>query len=223
MYIVGLDLGQAKDFTALCVVERTEMPTEGPIPCLEGRYAVRYLRRWPLGSRYPSIVADVLTLLDTSPLDRITVPLVIDLTGVGRAIGDLFDQGGIPTRGVTITGGLEANTADPFNIKVPKRDLVSTLIAHFQLGRLKIADGLELTPTLLHELANFKMKVNPDTGHETFEAWRESIHDDLLLATALACWWGQTFGQQQEQVPAYSTGRDRHVRVEQRRGFRPHG
>ncbi len=28
-------------------------------------------------------------------------------------------------------------------------------------------------------------------GNDTYEAWRESDHDDLVLAAAIACWWGE--------------------------------
>jgi hypothetical protein len=30
--------------------------------------------------------------------------------------------------------------------------------------------------------------VNISTAHDSYEAWREGDHDDLVLATALACW-----------------------------------
>jgi hypothetical protein len=33
--------------------------------------------------------------------------------------------------------------------------------------------------------------VNVSTGHDSYEAWRESIHDDLVLAVSLACWYGE--------------------------------
>lgn len=32
------------------------------------------------------------------------------------------------------------------------------------------------------------MKVNVSTGHDSYEAWREGDHDDLVLAAALAAW-----------------------------------
>jgi hypothetical protein len=35
---------------------------------------------------------------------------------------------------------------------------------------------------------NFKLKINITTGHDSYEAWREGEHDDLVLAAALAVW-----------------------------------
>ena len=42
---------------------------------------------------------------------------------------------------------------------------------------------------LKEELLNFRRKINLKTAHDSYEHWRESDHDDLVLATALACWW----------------------------------
>ena len=35
------------------------------------------------------------------------------------------------------------------------------------------------------------MKINVATGHDSYEAWREGDHDDLVLSLALAVWYGQ--------------------------------
>jgi hypothetical protein len=40
---------------------------------------------------------------------------------------------------------------------------------------------------LADELLAFRAKISA-RGHHTSEAWRESDHDDLVLALALACW-----------------------------------
>ena len=45
---------------------------------------------------------------------------------------------------------------------------------------------------LVREMENFQVKVT-DSGNEQFGAWREGEHDDLLLATALACWAAAQF------------------------------
>ena len=58
----------------------------------------------------------------------------------------------------------------------------------FHNGTLKVAGDLELWPTLRQELLTFRRKVSLATGHDSYEHWRESDHDDLVLATALACW-----------------------------------
>lgn len=40
---------------------------------------------------------------------------------------------------------------------------------------------------LVKELLNFKVTIST-SGHDSYEAWREGDHDDLVLATAMALW-----------------------------------
>jgi hypothetical protein len=42
-------------------------------------------------------------------------------------------------------------------------------------------------------MQNFKAKITA-SANETFEAWREGQHDDLVLAVALAVWGGENLG-----------------------------
>jgi len=71
---------------------------------------------------------------------------------------------------------------------VPKLDLVAALEVPFHTETLKVAEGLERWGALREELQNFRRKVNTKTIHASFEHWRETDHDDLVLAAALACW-----------------------------------
>lgn len=188
MFILSVDLGQANDYTAISIAERITA-RDG-----SGGYLVRYLYRPPLGTTYPAIVAQVLSLLDRAPLSREETPLVVDRTGVGVAVVDMFTAAGVRPRAITIHGGDAVTETDRWNLRVPKRDLAGTLVALFQTGRLQIAAGLELAPVLATELLNFKVKINVASGHDSYEAWRESIHDDLVLSVAMACWWGECQG-----------------------------
>src|SRR5450755_365166 len=122
----------------------------------------------------------------------------------------MFTADGVKPRAVTITGGMDVNREDPFDLKVPKRELASTLVALYQGHRLKVAGSLSLAQTLIAELLNFKVKINISTGNDSYEAWRESEHDDLVLAVALACWYGENTHL---SGPA-AVGPERHVPVE---------
>jgi hypothetical protein len=113
--------------------------------------------------------------------------LVIDATGVGPAVTDIFTKRGRAFKAVKIHGG-DAESRDGSIYRVPKRDLVSALQAALQTGTLKIASSLELAEVLRGELLNFRIKINLATGHDSYEAWREGDHDDLVLAAALAVW-----------------------------------
>jgi hypothetical protein len=71
--------------------------------------------------------------------------------------------------------------------RVPKRDLVSLLQVLLQGERLKVASTLPEAPTLVQELLASRARVAPRAS-DGDSAWREGPHDDLVLATALACW-----------------------------------
>ena len=89
--------------------------------------------------------------------------------------------------GIVIHGGESSHRSDGA-YHVPKKDLVAALEVPFDRDRLKIAEGLELWSVLKEELQTFRMKQNPKSSHVSFEHWRESEHDDLVLAVAMASW-----------------------------------
>jgi hypothetical protein len=62
-------------------------------------------------------------------------------------------------------------------------------------GRLKYSPSLPFADILDRELLSFKVKVT-DSAHATYGVWREGEHDDLVLAVALALWYGERPGIQ---------------------------
>ena len=194
-FYVGLDLGQSNDYTALAVVEKTRAGETGDAPDLH----LRHLERYPLRTPYPEMVALVAALVEDPQLRSTHVDgflghrvleepeLLVDATGVGRPVVDLFKERGLRYKAITITGG-NTVTSIAGGYGVPKRDLIGALEVPFHSGRLKVAAGLRLWETLRAELQTFRRKVSLTTGMDTYEHWRESDHDDLVLAAALACW-----------------------------------
>ena len=140
---MGLDLGQSQDYTALCVAERVDVPTG------KAHYHLRHLERFRLGTSYPAVVERVEEMLAGPHLWGCS-QLVVDGTGVGVPVVDMFRQKGLSPIAITITGG----------------DTVT-------------GDG-----------GNYRVKIDPLTAHDSYGAWREGQHDDLVLATAVACWYG---------------------------------
>jgi hypothetical protein len=128
--------------------------------------------------------------------------VICDATGVGRAVLDLMRLAGLKPIAVTITGGT-TETQEGMNFHVPKKNLVSAVAVMLETERLKVADGLEFAPLLRHELGNFKAKITL-AGNTTFEAWRESDHDDLVIAVALAAWWANRWRPRVENQGTYS-------------------
>ena len=187
VYFGGLDLGQMTDFTALAVLERTEREEGGK---RIRRYAVRYLERWPLRTPYPNIVADVVKRYASGPLTGSV--LTVDRTGVGVAVYDMLRiaRPAAFLAPITITGGAQPACADGC-WSVPKRELAGMLQVLLGTRRLEVARGLPLAKALAREMGTFKAKINIATGGESFEAWREKDHDDLVLAVAMPCWYSE--------------------------------
>jgi len=201
--IIGLDLGQQQDYSALSVVEIKQkyIPILAPAGELQldyGKYQpesepfhyVRSLTRYPLGTPYPEIVRLVSNfhgeIINTQKMKPV---LVIDATGVGRPVFDMFYEIGLKPKGISIHGGAVV-TRDKNIFHVPKRDLVGVLQVLYQNQRIKISGHLPGKEILNKELLNFRVKIS-DSGHDTYEAWREKDHDDMVLSIACACWYGE--------------------------------
>jgi hypothetical protein len=159
---VGLDLGQARDYTALAVLTRTwRADADRGVP-LKPPYAVPHLQRFPLGTPYPQIVAQVLDLLCTPQLKGAFV--VVDQTGVGRAVVDMITDA-MAGRfvgqfcPVTVTAGHEVTLSEAGEFRVPKKELVGVLQVLLPTRRLRIAQALPEAAILAKELETFQVKI----------------------------------------------------------------
>jgi hypothetical protein len=201
-YFLGLDLGQPGDYTALAALEAEEEP--------DGvrTFGVRHLQRWPLGTSFTLIAADLKALLtrpprpdpphDAPPLSGCV--LAVDGTGVGPPVLEFFRGARLPAdvRGVFVTAGRQESRDDSGYCHVPKQSLMATLQVLLESRRLQICPGIPLAAGLAKELSSFGAK-GATARTETFEGWREHEQDDLVLAVALAAWIA-------ERTPATENG-----------------
>lgn len=117
--------------------------------------------------------------------------LLIDATGCGRPVADLFGALAVWPILVTMTHGHQVTEHDRDVYSVPKPVLVGALQVGLQEQRVKVAAGLPEAATLVREAQNFQYKLTPRTGDDTYGAWRTGTHDDLLFAVALTVWHGE--------------------------------
>src|SRR5215210_1952899 len=231
LYYLGLDLGQARDYSALAIIEEqlyvgdawadevlyqqdydkglsagwvspaAITPYQAGIALrlshdygrpAEVPLAVRHLQRFELGTKYTDVVQKVAEVVRSEPLRNMPAVLLVDKTGVGAPVLDSFTHAGIGAVAITLHGGASV-TRDPqrAGFRVPKRDLVTVTQVLLQDGRLRVASGLPEAETLKKELLNFRVKIDPKTAHDSYEHWRESEHDDLVLAVSMAAWFRQ--------------------------------
>ena len=185
MIVVGVDLGQSQDFTAIAVCRRIAVnPTRWDVPHLE---------RLPLGTAYTEAVKHVVRMLERPELER--AYLAVDRTGVGAAVCDLLaanlpEGRGIRFHPICLTSGHAVSKDGRGGLNVPKKDIVGAVQILLQGKRLRIARELPMADVLVKEFLNFQTKITL-AENETFGAWREGKHDDLLLALGIALWLGE--------------------------------
>jgi hypothetical protein len=181
--VAAIDLAKLQDYSAFVGVRKTLEPDTW-----EARYDVLSALRFELGTSYTAIVQKVAGWMSSPPYRG--APLVIDATGVGVAVLEMFRAARMPCRivPVTITGGHNAAEQPGGGWHVPKKDLVAAVQAPLSGRRLAIAEQLPEAAGLVKELKHFQGRITL-AGNETFEAWRERDKDDLVLALALALWW----------------------------------
>lgn len=225
--LITVDLGQSNDYTAITVITPSGFP--------ERTYVTDHIERVPLNTRYTAIVDHVCELVSIlrAPVGdppeptrlakglivkhaapRPDVYLLLDYTGVGAPVLDMFMQARDPAPGtgrpqldpdcivipVTITGAENVSRTDR-SLNIPKKDLASVVQRVLQEGRLQIPaddpeDHEQHADILASELAAFRAIINA-SGHVSYRAaedWRAGNpgnHDDLVLSLALGLWYGE--------------------------------
>ncbi len=195
--IVSVDPGRMRDPSALVILEKFVCDRQrvvttkfNHIPAVIrsrqiNRYAVVNAHRYPTGTTYPELVERVSQVMRQLPPRMERPRLILDATGVGRPVSDLFRQSGLQPFDVVLTGGNAAVRTDT-GASVPKQDIVATLDAILSDGRLTITGQADASEVLRSELEDFQ-SGRTARGHETFAA-SGARHDDTVMALATGLW-----------------------------------
>jgi hypothetical protein len=204
--ILGVDLGKATDHTAIILAEpnAVDLPT----------YDITHIERVDLHTRYTEVVRHVCEDLipelrkpvlcqqyskqigaEISIERKPSLTLMLDYTGVGMAVAEMFADASpdCDLILVTITGGQKV-TMDDEGLHIPKGELVSAVQRVLQEERIRLPADDPHVDTLTTELTDFQANITL-SGHVTYgaaEGWRSGKHDDLVLAAAMALWWGES-------------------------------
>jgi hypothetical protein len=199
-FYFGLDLGQTTDPTAGVVLE-SEGEGEARI------YLIRHIEEFALGTPYPCIIDQVQGLLAKPPLHK-HCTLVIDHTGVGRAIYDMFAEAKLSPIGITITAGKAWHRDSETQYVVAKELLVGIVQKFLQRERLRSSVRVKHSRLLQQELRNFRVKLTKSANEQYGPDVRESQHDDVVLATAVALWYAEhPCPPAREALPLYRRSR----------------
>lgn len=184
---IGIDIGQKRDPTAICVSETVERTLRGRE---ETHYVVRHLERLPLRARYPdvarrlaAVIAGLRKLEDSPPT------LFVDATGLGKPVVDLLQEPLKDVQPVCVyfTHGdrrIEKTEDGGRTVTLGKAWLTSHLQALLQSGRLHLPRTRE-AEELAKELLEFEIRVD-ESANEKYGAFRVGTHDDLVTAVGLA-------------------------------------
>ena len=188
--VIGVDLGQAVDSTAVVIAEQERFDAEGGRQAT--RLLVRHVERLPLGTGYPAVV-ERLAQIKFNQRPEVEAflrraPMLMDATGLGRPVVEMAKERGLNVVPVVFTGGDRATFDDQSRSwRVPKATLVSSVQTFLQRGRLRLPGGFPETLTLVDELKTFSLRVSA-AGNLSFEA-EAGRHDDVVMALAMVCWW----------------------------------
>lgn len=188
-YYVGIDLGLKQDPTAIAI---TELSQEG-----KKEYHVRYLRRCPLGTLYTDIatrIADLDKQLKANAEKKeknCAITYIIDATGVGEGVSEMIikELPNADIKKVYLTGGINASR-DGNQIRLPKTQLASTLVALFDDERILLPGRSREIDAIIDELLNYEIHVSEE-GHDSYGAFKTGTHDDLVTALGLAVWYSE--------------------------------
>lgn len=184
---IGVDVGQRRDPTAVCVAEGKRREAEGRA---EVHFVIRHLERLPLGTPYPEVVERIARVTDQVRSRTEERPTVyVDATGVGQPVVDLLRervQSGVVVP-VTFTAGdrrTERWDGGCRRVSLGKSYMVSRLQAMLGSSRLHLPRTQE-TGVLTQELLTYELRVDQD-GHERSGAFKVGTHDDLVTCLGLA-------------------------------------
>lgn len=184
---IGVDLGQKRDPTAICVAEDDPREAE---PRSERHFIIRHLERLPLGTSYPRVADRLAEVTDGARARAGSSPTIyVDATGVGEPVVDLLRE---QARSATVVavyfthGDRRTETTEGAHtcIILGKARLVSRLQTLLQANRLHLAPTHEAA-VLTQELLNYEICAD-ENANDRYGAFRVGTHDDLVTALGLA-------------------------------------
>jgi hypothetical protein len=190
-WFCGVDLGKRYDPSTVAIIEVQYQPRH---------YFVKYLKRFTLRMLYTDVATQLARInaglkKEAARLGkRDSITWLLDSTGVGEPVAELVTTA-MPLadiKKVYLTGGYNATTSpDDYNeIRLPKSQMVSTLVAAFDAKVIYLTKRSREIDSVIDELRNYEIKVSEE-GRESYNA-APMKHDDLVCALGLAVWGAES-------------------------------
>jgi hypothetical protein len=184
---IGIDVGQKRDPTALCVAEPEHRAVGERV---EVHFMIRHLERLPLGTPYPRVAQRVARITGQVKARTGESPTIyMDATGVGQPVLDILraEISGGRLVGVYFTYGdrrTETTVNRQRQVSLGKALLVSRLQTLLQCARLHLPRTREVE-VLTDELLTYELRVD-ENANDRYGAFKVGTHDDLVTALGLA-------------------------------------
>lgn len=182
--IIGVDIGQKRDPTAIAVAEAQERITHGRS---EYHYLIRHLERLQLGTPYPDVARRVGKIYHGARARSGKEALIyVDATGVGAPIVDMLRDDPPGTRSIKAVYFTHGDRREEARgeVKLGKAYLVSRLQALLQTRRLHLPQTSE-AEALAKELLDYEIRLD-ENANDKYGAFKVGCHDDLVTALGLA-------------------------------------
>lgn len=192
--VVGVDVGQKHDPTAIVVAEYLKRPRDDNPAKEEWYFPIRHMERLSLGTPYPDVAVRVVAIvrnLKARAVPPAKIDVVVDSTGVGTPVVDILrvplKEERIRVSEATFTFGrsLKGEVGGWVTMTVGKEHLVSRLQSLFTTRRVQLPTNNSEAQAMARELQDYEIRTDPD-GDAKFGAFRTGTHDDLVTALGLA-------------------------------------
>ncbi|AXT25929.1 hypothetical protein D1823_04635 [Ruegeria sp. AD91A] len=184
-YWIGADLGQANDYSAVCVIKDQALPTSDGNGIVVGprERTVVYADKFK-GVSYVDVVDYLIKLRNASPFGGKS-ELVIDGTSIGRVVSDMLWDQGVDHNAVQMTGGQEWRRSGRY-VNASKTLMIENLAVLFAAGELNFARDLLLRKEIEEDLASFTTQTTAAGNQIITQSRNASGHGDLGVGLIVA-------------------------------------
>ena len=179
-HYVSIDWGRKQDPTAVTYLDR-----EGEYP--RWTFTVVEAIRYPLGTRFHDVLADLGTRPMPSGWTGHEHTLITDASGIGDVLFEDMRREGLNPIGIVITGGGSASRDEKdHRVWHVARNILVTWLKQRLGATLHLRCSTDMAVLIAQEAANMQYAIT-SALHEHTEP-RQGKHDDLLLSVAMAVW-----------------------------------
>lgn len=198
-YWIGADLGQANDYSAVCVIKDQQLPIYDGIRVALGarNRTIVYADKFR-GVSYVDVVDHLIKLRNAPPFGGKS-ELVIDGTSIGRVVSDMLWEQGVDHAAVQMTGGQEWRRSGRY-VNASKTLMIENLAVLFAAGELTFAHDLPLRKEIEEDLASFTTQTTAAGNQIITQSRNASGHADLGIGLIVAGFASQYLSDRNIQV-----------------------